>query len=72
MMHIGKHLCPVMLLRTLQALQRKIRDAENRRRPEPELPRMAMRPMGAMMGAPMGPMMGKGMPMAPKGGAQWP
>eukprot|EP00435_Cladocopium_sp_Y103_P030801 s282_g7.t1 len=55
-----------------EALQRKIRDAESRRRPEPELPRMAMRPpmMGApMMGVPMGgPMMGgKGMPTAPKG-----
>jgi len=50
-----------------------MREAESRRRPEPELPRMAMRPpmMGApMMGAHMGPMMGgKGMPMAPKGGA---
>ncbi|CAL1172704.1 unnamed protein product [Cladocopium goreaui] len=48
-----------------------MREAESRRRPEPELPRMAMRPpmMGApMMGAHMGPMMGgKGMPMAPKG-----
>ena len=58
---------------TLQALLRKMREAESRRRPEPELPRMAMRPpmMGApMMGAHMGPMMGgKGMPMAPKGRA---
>jgi len=54
-----------------EALLRKMREAESRRRPEPELPRMAMRPpmMGApMMGAHMGPMMGgKGMPMAPKG-----
>ena len=45
---------------TLQALLRKMREAESRRRPEPELPRMAMRP--PMMG-------GKGMPMAPKGRA---